>query len=328
MMNELIAGFSKQLAEAIQIGEKSHLKKHDSVIQNVLISGLGGSGIGGTIVSQITAKEATLPISVSKGYFLPAHVNNNTLVIISSYSGNTEETIQTLDEALSKKAKIVCITSGGKIADTAKKHNLDLIIIPGEMPPRSCLGFSMTQLFFILNFFQVIPENFKNDLKSAITLIDTDEKNITSLAKEIAQKLAGKIPVIYATTYKEGIAVRLRQQINENAKMLCWHHVFPEMNHNELVGWREKNENLAVILFRDSNDYSRNNTRFDICKDVISKYTSTLIEINAKGNSDIEKAIYLIHLGDWMSSFLAEIKGIDATEVKIIDHLKSELAKR
>lgn len=328
MMNDLIAGFSKQLVEAIKIGEKSSLKKHSSTLNNVLISGLGGSGIGGTIVSQITATEAKLPICVSKGYFLPANVNQHTLVIISSYSGNTEETVQTLEEALNRKAKIVCITSGGKIADIAQKNNLDLIVIPGGMPPRSCLGYSLTQLFFVLHYFEVILGKFKQELKNAISLIDSEEKNIKSLSKEIAKKLSGKIPVIYTTTYKEGIAIRLRQQINENAKMLCWHHVFPEMNHNELVGWREKNENLAVIFFRDNEEYSRNNTRFEICKEVISKYTSTLIEIYTKGNSDIEKAIYLIHLGDWISMFLADIKGIDATEVKIIDHLKSELAKR
>lgn len=328
MMNDLISAFSKQLTEAISIGENAGLTNHTHEIKNVIISGLGGSGIGGTIVSQLTANEATLPISVSKGYFLPSFVNQHTLVIISSYSGNTEETIQTLQEAIEKKSKIVCITSGGKIAEIAGKQKINLITIPGGMPPRACLAYSFTQLFFVLNYFNIIGAGFKKQIINAIKLIDADEDKTKELALEIAKKLVGKIPVIYTTTYKEGIAVRLRQQINENAKMLCWHHVVPEMNHNELVGWREKNDSLAVILFRDEKEYARNNTRFEICKEVIAKYTSTLIEISAKGDSDIEKAIYLIHFGDWISWYLAHIRNVDSNEVKIIDHLKSELAKR
>ena len=139
--------------------------------------------------------------------------------------------------------------------------------------------------------------------------------------------MKNKIPVIYTTTYKEGIAIRFRQQINENSKMLCWHHVFPEMNHNELVGWTEKNENLAIVIFRDKEDYSRNQTRIEISKKIIAKYTPNSIEIYAKGKSETEKAIYLIHLGDWVSFFLAELKGVDSVEVSVINHLKAQLAK-
>lgn len=326
-MKNLIANFPEQLKEAIKIGTVGKTTPSTNKIKNVVISGLGGSGIGGTIVSELTALDAKVPIVVSKGYFIPHFVNENTLFIACSYSGNTEETISALELAIEKEAKVICVTSGGKIAEMALKNKFDLIVIPGGMPPRSCLGYSMVQLLFILSKQSLISYKFASELEKAIALIEREKKAIELEANTIAEKLINKIPIIYSTTYKEGIAIRFRQQLNENSKMLCWHHVIPEMNHNELVGWRDKNEQLAVVLLRDENEYERNETRFEITKEIVKKYTNTTIEIFAKGESEIEKSIYLIHLVDWISYFIAEKKGIDATEVKVIDFLKSELAK-
>ena len=255
-MKTLVANFSKQLTEAILIGSKAKLTPPTNKISNVLICGLGGSGIGGSIVTELVAGNANVPINVTKGYFIPAYVNENTLVIISSYSGNTEETLNCMDLAIAKNAKIVSITSGGKVLEISKAKNYDHIVVPGGMPPRSCLGFSLTQLFFILGFFEIISDRFKAELNAAVKLIEDEEINIIAEASSIAEKLKGKLPVIYATTYYEGIAIRFRQQLNENAKILCWHQVIPEMNHNELVGWTEKNDNLSVLIFVDKDEYS------------------------------------------------------------------------
>ena len=326
-MKKLVANFSKQLTEALAIGDKAQLTPAKTTINNVMICGLGGSGIGGSIVTELVIGKATVPINSSKGYFIPAYVNENTLVIISSYSGNTEETLQCMEQAIKKNAKIVAITSGGTVEKISKTNNLDHIIVPGGMPPRSCLGFSLVQLFFILGFYKIIDGSFKKELEAAIKLIDAEETSIIAEALSVAKKIANKTPVIYATTYNEGIAIRLRQQLNENAKILCWHHIIPEMNHNELVGWTEKNDNLAVIILLDRNEYSRNLARVEINKEVIKKYTSTIIEVHSKGNSIIEKAIYFIHMGDWISVLLGELREVDMMEVKVIDHLKSALSK-
>ena len=326
-MKTLVANFSKQLTEAIIIGNNAKLTASKNKISNVLICGLGGSGIGGSIVAELVVANAGVPINVTKGYFIPAYVNENTLVIISSYSGNTEETLNCLELAISKNAKIVCVTSGGKVLEISKTKGFDCIVVPGGMPPRSCLGYSLTQLFFILGFFGIINSNYKTELEASIKLIDSEEHNIIAEAKNIATKLKGKIPVIYATTYNEGIAIRLRQQLNENSKILCWHHIVPEMNHNELVGWTEKNDNLSVLFFLDKDDYTRNLARVDINKEVIKKYASAITEIYSKGNSVIEKAIYFIHLGDWISIALGEARGVDLMEVNVINHLKSALSK-
>lgn len=326
-MKSLIENFPNQLREAISIGKKAKLTPPKKKLSNVFISGLGGSGIGGTIVSELVALEAILPITVGKGYFIPKFVNESTLVIISSYSGNTEETLNAMSLAIKRKAKIVCVTSGGKVAEIARKKKLDVIIIPGGNPPRSCLGYSFTQLLFILGFFKIIGSKFKGQLSASVELIEKEKKNIISEAHSVTEKLFGKTPMIYATTYFEGIAIRFRQQINENAKLLCGHHVIPEMNHNELVGWASGSERIAVIIFRDKDEYSRNNARIEINKEVIKKYTPNITEIWSKGRSQIEKAIYFIHLGDWISVFLADKRGVDPIEVKVIDMLKGQLSK-
>ena len=326
-MKTLVANFSKQLAEAIRIGNNATLHASKNKISNVLICGLGGSGIGGSIVSELVAANATVPINVTKGYFIPAYVDEHTLVIISSYSGNTEETLNCMEAAITKNAEIVSVTSGGKVLELSKTNGFDYIEVPGGMPPRSCLGYSLTQLFFILDFHKIITTDYKSELEASIKLIDSEAKNIVEEAKNIAKKIQGKIPVIYATTNNEGIAVRFRQQLNENAKILCWHHIIPEMNHNELVGWTEKNDNLSVLIFLDKDDYSRNLARVDINKKVITEYASAVTEIYSKGNSIIEKAIYFIHLGDWISVELAELRKVDAVEVNVINHLKSGFGK-
>jgi glucose/mannose-6-phosphate isomerase len=326
-MKDLVESFPNQLNEAVRIGERAKLTSHKKKISNVLISGLGGSGIGGTIVGELVALEATVPIAVSKGYFIPKFVNENSLVVISSYSGNTEETLHCLNLAIKRKAKIVCVTSGGKVAETAKKKNLDIILVPGGMPPRSCLGYLLTQLFFILGFHKIISAGFKSKLKASAELLVAEKEKIRSEARSLAEKLYGKTPLIYATTYYEGVAIRFRQQLNENAKMLCSHHAIPEMNHNELVGWASGSDKIAVVIFRDTDEFAQNNKRIEINKEIIRKFTPNISEIFSKGRSNIEKAIYFIHLGDWASVFLAEMKNVDSMEVRVIDFLKSELAK-
>jgi glucose/mannose-6-phosphate isomerase len=326
-MKTLVQNFSKQLTEAIRIGNSATLTPSKNKIKNVLICGLGGSGIGGSIVAELAAGNATVPINVAKGYFIPAYVNGETLVIISSYSGNTEETLNCMEQAIEMGAKVVAVTSGGKVLEASKTKGFDCIAIPGGMPPRACLGYSLTQLFFILGFHKIINNDYKADLEAAVKLIDSEEWNIITEATEIAAKIKGKIPVIYATTYNEGVAIRFRQQLNENSKILCWHQVVPEMNHNELVGWTEKNDNLSVLFFLDKNDYSRNLARVDINKEVMKKYTTSITEIWSKGNTPIERAIYFVHLGDWISVLLGESRGVDLMEVNVINQLKAKLSE-
>lgn len=326
-MKELIASFTAQLRQAMDIGEKAVFSKSDKPFSNVLITGLGGSGIGGSIIAQVVEKEITIPVVVNKDYFIPAFVGTDTLVIASSYSGNTEETVAALELALQRGATVVCVTSGGKILEIVQSSGLDHIVIPGGMPPRACLAYSLTQLFYVLNGFGLINDGFKKDLEATIHLLDHEEEHICSEAYYLAEKLHRKIPVIYSQADYEGVCVRFRQQINENSKMLCWHHALPEMNHNELVGWTTANDKLAVVFFRNETDYERTAARMELTKGIVSKYTPYVFEVFSKGATHLQRSMYLVHFGDWVSWYLSEIKNIDATEVKVIDYLKGELGK-
>ena len=326
-MKDLIEKFPEQLRKAAEIANRAIFTPSNKEIKNVLIAGLGGSGIGGTIASEITILECKVPITVTKGYFVPNYVNENTLVIVSSYSGNTEETIQVMNHAFERKAHLVAVTSGGIIAERAQQKKFDSIILPGGMPPRACLGYSLVQVLNILFQLQLTKTNPLPQILSAANLLEKENANIHQEAKLISTFFKGKTPVLYSTTFHEGLAVRWRQQINENSKMLCWHHVVPEMNHNELVGWRNKNENLAVLYLLFNDEYHRNLKRIEMNKEVIQKYTSNIHTVTAKGSNEIEQTFYLNAIGDWVSYYLSLENGVEAAEINVINDLKNQLSK-
>lgn len=326
-MKELVAAFPQHLREALTIGRSAQFKTTGKSFENIVISGLGGSGIGGRIVSQLLADHCALPIICTSDYVLPAFVNQKTLVIISSYSGDTEETVAAMQEAVSKGAEIACVTSGGRIGAYAKEQGLNHIIIPGGNPPRSMFGYSSVQLLFVLKAYGIINGDFEKEVEASIRTIESDIENIRSVSKSVADKIVKRIPVLYSEASYEGLAIRWRQQINENSKMLCWHHVFPEMNHNELVGWTGGDNRVAVIIIRNEDDHKRSQLRMELCKKLMGEKCDTILEVWSKGSSRLERTMYLNHVGDWLSIDLAEIKNEDATAIPAIIFLKNELSK-
>ena len=324
-MNSYVKQFSQQLREAVKIGTEAKLNAAKKPITNVLICGIGGSGIGGQIVAKLTQLEATVPVATCNEYFLPAYVNENTLVVASSYSGNTEEVLSLLDQAIKKGAEIACITSGGQVLELAKKHNFNVIVIPGGNPPRACLGYSFTQLLVYMAHYGIIQKSAIPDIESAIKLIDDQEEEILTIAIDISRQLSGKLPIIYSSAVYDAVAVRFKQQLNENSKMLCWNNKFPELNHNEIVGWTKVNEDLAVIFINDEDDFYRTKARRNFTKKLVDQYAGSVCNVDVKGSNDIEKIIYLVHLTDWISVKIAEMDGTDSIEIRVIDALKAEL---
>ena len=326
-INDYLNDFTNHLTEAIEIANNTDLSAYNKEIKNILICGLGGSGIGGTIVADIISPKVNIPIASTKDYSIPNFVNEHTLVIANSYSGNTEETLYALEKCQARGAEIAVITSGGKLKIIAEENNYNHIIIPGNHPPRAMFGYAFTELFFMLNHYGIIDDAFKNDFEKAITLLDTEKEEIQKQAMELAKKMYKQTPVIYVANGFEGVAVRFRQQLNENSKMLAWHNIIPEMNHNELLGWRTNVNDLAVVYFRNKCDYKRNRIRMDINKKVILKYTENITEIWSKGDTVLANSLYHISLGDWVSWYLSEMNNVDAIEIDVIDFLKGELAK-
>ncbi len=326
-MKKLIQDFPHHLADALHIAQQARLKPAAREIRQVVITGLGGSGIGGTIVSELLSERCKVPVVVNKGYGLPSFVNRYTLVLVSTYSGNTEETLSALHRADEAQAEIAIITSGGKALEFAKEKECNHIIVPGGNPPRSMLAYSFVQLLKLMSHFGLAEGELMNEVSQATQLLEENQEIIRGEGSEIAQFLKGKFPVIYAPDGYEGVAVRFRQQLNENSKMVGWQGVVPEMNHNELVGWAGGNDQLAVVFLRNETDDPRIQKRIEINQEIIRRSTPNVMEVWSKGGNKMEQMLYLIHLGDWASFDLSVINKVDIMEIEVIDYLKSELSK-
>jgi glucose/mannose-6-phosphate isomerase len=326
-MRDLIENFPSHIQESLQIAKKSPLQNPLPNFQQVVISGLGGSGIGGTIVADLAKNFAKVPVIANKEYGIPAFVGPQTLFVACSYSGNTEETLEALEKAQAAGAHCIIISSGGKIIEQAKQDGLSYRIIPGGHPPRAAFGYALGQLVYLFCEAGLMAPNAAEELNEAADFIKSISSRLDTEAHTLAEKIHDKIPVLYAEASIEGVAVRFRQQINENGKMLCWHHVIPEMNHNELVGWTDENPNLAVLFLRNREDYARNQARMEINKTIIGRYTPHVHEIWSEGTTALARTLHLIHLTDFVSLHLGEIRNRDVVEVKVIDFLKGELAK-
>lgn len=327
MMRELIEAFPENLTEGLNIAKAQEFKKPVHQINNIVICGMGGSGIGGSLVQSWLRDELKIPVVIVKEYTIPAFVNENSLVIASSYSGNTEETLSAIEQAIERGAHIIGITSGGKLEDLGNALGFDTVIVPGGNPPRTALAFSLIQLINIFEKLGFIAAGKLNEFDTSKNLLLDEKENIHALAKELAAFLKDRVGVLYGTSEYEAVLIRARQQFNENSKQLCLHHALPEMNHNELVGWGGGDNRFAVVTFEDEDIHPRNKKRFAITKERIQAKTDRLMTINAKGASLIEKSLYFINIVDWASLYLAEMREVDPIDIEVIDFLKGELAK-
>jgi glucose/mannose-6-phosphate isomerase len=331
MMKELIEGFSGQLTEALSIAHNAQLSAPGAPIHNVVIAGMGGSGIGGTLIKALTSDEISVPIEVSKSYDVPGFIGKDTLFIACSFSGNTEETLSAVEKAKSMGARIIAITSGGKMGDFTQANGYDTIHIPGRSnSPRASIGYSFVQIFHILHHFGLIPSNHFQDVEAAAALLISEDEAIRKEAKELTAFFTNKLPIMYGDTRMEAVLVRAQQQIAENSKQLSHVNVFPEMNHNELVGWKFPEviyNNAATLLVRTSYDHPRTTIRMNVCKDIFASVAGPVKEIKAKGSTLVEQSIYVIHVLDWVSFYLAEVNNVDPFPVDVINFLKNELAK-
>jgi glucose/mannose-6-phosphate isomerase len=325
-MDKLIANFPSQMLEAVELTKNIRLSKREAVIYNVLICGLGGSGIGGNLSHDLTEDQISVPVLVNKGYELPSFASANTLLILCSYSGNTEETLSCATQAIERGLKPVCVASGGKLEELAKTHKWDFIKVPGGFPPRTTLGYSSTILLHILDQFALIDFTVSEEITSVSEFLTSEQESIKADSQAMAKKLAGKTVIVYVENRIESAALRLKQQINENAKSNCWINVIPELNHNELVGWKMKNDTLAGLFLRTDHENKRNELRFDFIRPTVVEYTHSVHEVRAKGDSLLEQYYYLIHYGDWLSYYMAMEHKADAVEVHVIDKLKNHLS--
>lgn len=336
-MFDVLKNFHNQIKDAVQIAEKIDVTRIDtSEIKNIVINGLGGSAIGGDFARSYTSNEIAVPIFVNRNYSLPSFVDSNTLSIISSYSGNTEETNSAYAEAIKRNCQIICISSGGSVEKTALANKHLLVKIPGGLQPRCALGYSFFTLIILLSKLGYV-NNLSKDIDAVISKIEkksalyTDFQSEENPAIKLANELKGKLPIVYSSVDAlDVVNLRWRGQLSENAKVLAYGNFFPEMNHNELVGWKLNEDilnKIVVLMFEDDEDNERIKLRMKITSEIMMKYADNIFKLKGEGSNKLERIFDLTYLGDWVSYYLAIMNKIDPTPVEVIDFLKNKLKK-
>jgi glucose/mannose-6-phosphate isomerase len=279
---------------------------------------------------------APTPLFVNRGYTLPAFVGSRSLVIVSSYSGDTEETISAYRDARKKGAKIVVITSGGRLRKMAGSDNFPVLAIPGGLPPRAALGYSSITLLILLSKAGIVGDQSRH-IDEAIAVmsrlkdgsIGFNVRQKKNAAKEIAATLYSKYPVIYGAQDRiDAVVTRWRGQLAENAKTLGSSHFFPEMNHNEIVGWDNPAallKKFAVVILRDKGDHPRVAKRMDITESILRARCANLTEVRSSGKGLLARIFSLVYTGDFVSFYLAILNKRDPTPVERIKYLKDRL---
>lgn len=335
-MRRVLEGFPEQCRQAFELAQGFSVAKNFAGVKNIVFCGMGGSAIGAELVSFYLRNEIKLPVIVNREYSLPAFVDEHSLVIFSSYSGNTEETLSAYSDALARKAKIVALTSGGSLAESAASHGVDCLLVPQGFPPRGALGYMCLPLLSLLTKARLIQDK-EAEINETILLLERLKKELFGIdiktelnpAKQLAQKSYNKFCVIYAgSEHLGGVVTRWRGQLAENSKMLSSSHVLPEMNHNEIVGWQYPQallKDFEVIILRDKEEHPQVKKRIEISKELLQKDGVSIEEISSKGAGLLARVFSLIYLGDFVSFYLAILNKEDPTPVKRVEYLKKRL---
>ncbi|MBM3707545.1 MAG: bifunctional phosphoglucose/phosphomannose isomerase [Actinobacteria bacterium] len=330
--------FYGQLLEAKKIAESTVLSQlKNKNFAGIAILGMGGSGFTGDIIKSLIIDYVEIPVEIVKGYDLPAFVKKGWLVIAVSYSGNTEETVSAANQALQKNCELLCVASGGKTEEIASVNGKCFVRLPSGFQPRGASGYLFFTTYLVLRKLCIVNIS-DSEIEEALNLIrkkselykrDIDTDN--NPAKKLALKLFNNMPVIYGTDgYLSAVAFRWKCEFNENSKYPSFWAEFPELNHNETVGWENLKGltgNFVLIVFKDKEARERIKVRIKTTVQLIRSHFNDVVEIDVEGRSKLAKALSTMYLGDITSVYLALLAGVDPTPVDRISILKAELAK-
>jgi glucose/mannose-6-phosphate isomerase len=334
-MLRYLEDFPSQCEKAVQIAKKYpiDMKRYDSIHQ-VVVCGMGGSAAGGDLLKSYLEREAKIPIEVNRGYLLPEYVGKKTLVFVISYSGNTEETLSAYQDALSRSAKIIAITSGGRLRQLCQKDSIDVIEIIRGMPPRATFGYLFFPMLTLLEKLELISskeEEIRETVQNLQILCkEYNPQSKANLAKEISERIKGHLLLIYAPDHLAACAVRWKNQFNENSKSVAFFSLLPEMNHNEIEVWATGSEftkKLYIIFLRDSGENERIKERIVITESILKDKVAGVQHVISRGKSLLSRLHSLIYLGDWVSTYLALSKRLDPLPTPMIDLLKKRLSE-
>lgn len=322
-MRQIILDFPKQFKVGVKAAENIKIKGN---FEKILVCGMGGSSLPAEILKMyLEYAKINIPLLIHRDYSLPFQASKKDLVFAISYSGNTEETLSAFQEALKRKLKLVAITSGGKLAKIAQENKVPLVLIPGGIPPRMALGYLVGSLFEVLINLQILP-------KITQELLDLETKlspqRLEKNGKNLAKKLKNKIPLIYASTINFPLAKIWKIKFNENSKVPAFANCFPELNHNEMVGFSQlekvgrKIQNFYLLILKDKNDHPRVLKRMELTSKILKKRGLKVESIYLQKENFFQKIFSNILLADWTSYYLALNYRVDPIPVKIVEEFK------
>jgi glucose/mannose-6-phosphate isomerase len=326
-----------QCQQAWQMAREFNLPQEYSDINKVLVIGMGGSAMGGDLVRSLVAPKARVPIIVHRGYDLPAFVDDKTLVIISSYSGNTEETLSGFSQALETGAKKLAITTGGKLKKLADENSIPVLTFKYRSQPRAALAFSFLPILYFMQKLGVVGDKSAevdealNVLQKLSIKIDETRPVSKNPARQLAEKLHGHLSVIYGAGLLSEVAHRWKTQFNENSKAWAFYEVFPELNHNAVVGYQfppELAEKIVVVLLRSELLSQRIRLRYEVTCELLKRAGVHYEFVDGEGTKPLSQMLSLVLFGDYVSYYLAILYRIDPSPVETINYLKEQLAQR
>jgi glucose/mannose-6-phosphate isomerase len=329
-----IKDLPKQVRDAWTIASKATLPPAYADVRNITVAGMGGSAIGGDLALALLADELKIPAMVHRDYGLPAFVGRDSLVIVSSYSGNTEETLSGFEEARKRGAKILAITTGGKLVELARASNYPAITFSYKARPRATLGYSLGLVLGALSTLGFV-RNLADDIEAALADLAKLEERVhegakTNDAKKIAIELFGRVPFMYGAGVMGVMARRAKGQWNENAKNWAAFDVMPELNHNAVVGFPHPpiaKEAITVLLLRSDRDNPRHKLRFEVTRELLDRARIPHKTLQFAGRNMVSEVLQMVLFTDYVSFYVALLNGADPSPNDSIDFLKDRLAK-
>jgi glucose/mannose-6-phosphate isomerase len=328
-----ILGLPDQLRDAMWRVESARLEPHDTP-GGLVVAGMGGSAIGGALARAALGDRASRPIVVARGYALPAWTATDTTVLCASYSGDTEETLAVYEAAGALGAQRIAATTGGKLAAAARAEDVPVVPLPGGFQPRAAVAY-----LFVIALEVAWLCGAGERLHAEIDVAAASAERLASLwspdgpddclAKELARGLHGTVPQIAGAGLTAPIAYRWKTQINENAKAPCFAGELPELDHNEIEGWRGASELSAfsAVFLDDADLHPRLRQRIELTRGLIAAHAAATYRIESVGETRTERLVSLLLLGDLVSLYLAVLRGVDPSPVALLERLKGELAR-
>jgi glucose/mannose-6-phosphate isomerase len=290
------------------------------------VCGMGGSAIGGDLAIAALADRLTKPMLVSRGYELPSWAPPGSAVLCSSYSGNTEETLACYAAAEAVGAQRLVATTGGELAEAARRDGVPVIGLPAGLQPRAAVGY-MFCVAVELAALALAGPRINTEIDAAASHLGASFENAQGRAAEIAAEIGDATPVAYGSDLTAPVAYRWKTQINENAKIPAYSGTLPEVDHNEIEGWAGADGRFAAIFLQDRDQHPRERKRFELTAKAIDSHTAAVIGVETEGETRTERVLHAVMLGDLLAIELANAHGVDPLDVEVLEGFKRDMGR-